>query len=56
MDRNKMTIEQLKRVDDLERASYCDIIKISDLESLIDENILSSTYDRHEIKEDAKKF
>ena len=56
MDRSNMTTEQLDRVDDLVRASYGDIIKISDLEGLIDENIISSIHDRHEIEEDAKKF
>ena len=45
MNRKIMTDEQLEKVDELIRGSYGDIIKISDLEDYIEENIIETIYD-----------
>ena len=56
MDRKRMTPEQLEKVDDLIRGSYGDIVKVSDLEALVDEKIIKSINDKIEIEEDAKEI
>ena len=56
MNRKIMTDEQLEKVDELIRGSYGDIIKISDLEDYIEENIIETIYDQHEIEQDAKEI
>jgi hypothetical protein len=55
MDRDRMSPEQLEKVDELIRGSYGDIIKLSDVPGLIEENIITSIYDRDDIEEDAKR-
>ena len=56
MDRKRMTDEQLRKIDELIRGSYGDIVKMSDIEELVNENIISSIDDKFEIEEDAKRI
>ena len=55
MNRAIMSPDQLKKVDDLIRGSYGDIVKIEEIEDLIDEEIIESLHEREEIELDAQK-
>lgn len=56
LDWEKMTDEEANFVDDLIRASLCDIVKSSEIPSFIDKGVFEAVEDAFEVSEDGELF